>query len=292
MSVIPTNTQPIEAARNLARSHELLGRSLNRLSSGSSILRPSDDSARLASSEKLGAQNRRAHAAAVNVQNVVSMVQAGDGFMRGMEKMLSRMSELAILTRDTTKNVNDVALYRGEFRALQDQLRATVGGDASEIGGEPVSEPLGAFNGIAVFGRRAERLTVAIGPAAGEEMTIPETNLRSGRMQELIQQDATGHYLVSADQPTAIETVAAAIEQMSDARAALGAVQSRLEVAGRALEVESENLAAAISRIRDVDVADESTRYAQFNILVQSGTAMLVQANQAPQSVLKLLQPA
>ena len=97
MSVINTNIQAIAAARNLNRSQEMLGRSLNRLSSGSKIVNPSDDAAGLAVSEKLGAQNRRVKAAVNNVQNAVSYVQTADGFMSGMTKILSRMSEIAIL---------------------------------------------------------------------------------------------------------------------------------------------------------------------------------------------------
>src|SRR3954447_21234099 len=149
MSVINTNVQAIAAARNLNRSQEMLGRSLNRLSSGSKIVNPSDDAAGLAVSEKLDAQNKRVRAATTNVQNAVSYVQTTDGFMSGMTKILSRMSELAILAKDVTKNSTDVALYQKEFSALQDQLRDTIGGTTSEIGGTSnVSTPLGAFNGI------------------------------------------------------------------------------------------------------------------------------------------------
>src|SRR3954464_15587347 len=152
MSVINTNIQAIAAARNLNASQEMLGRSLNRLSSGSKIVNPSDDAAGLAVSEKLDAQNIRVKAASTNVQNAVSYVQTSDGFMGGMTKILSRMSELAILAKDVTKNSSDVALYGKEFSALQDQLRQTIGGTAAQIGGSGVSTPLGQFNGITLFG--------------------------------------------------------------------------------------------------------------------------------------------
>ena len=290
MSVINTNIQAMVAARNLNSSQEMLGRSLTRLSSGSKIVNPSDDAAGLAVSEKLDAQSRRVKAAGTNVQNAVSYVQTADGFMSGMTKILSRMSELAILAKDVTKNTTDVALYQKEFGALQDQLRATVGGTTAEIGGTAdIDTPLGAFNGITLFGS-GSGLTVTIGQAVGQEMTIPASDLRDGDMLEIINQDSAGAYTLLSTDAGAIGKITDAIQDIATERASLGASQSRLELASTTLQVENENLSSAISHIRDVDVAEESTQYAKFNILVQSGTAMLAQANQSPQSVLKLLQ--
>lgn len=291
MSVINTNIQAIAGARNLNHSQEMLGRSLTRLSSGSKIVNPSDDAAGLAVSEKMDAQGRRVRAATTNVQNAISYVQTADGFMSGMTKILSRMSELAILAKDVTKNSTDVALYQNEFSALQEQLRATIGGTTAEIGGTAdVDTPLGAFNGISLFGSSATGLSVTIGQAVGQEMTIGDSDLRSGGMLDIIEQDAAGAYLLASGDTDAIQKITDAIQHVAQERATLGAAQSRLELATTTLQIEFENLSSAISRIRDVDVAEESTQYAKYNILVQSGTAMLAQANQTPQTVLKLLQ--
>jgi flagellin len=291
MSVINTNIQAIAAARNLNASQEMLGRSLTRLSSGSKIVNPSDDAAGLAVSEKLDAQGRRVKAATTNVQNAVSFVQTADGFMGGMTKILSRMSELAILAKDVTKNSTDVALYQQEFTALQDQLRATIGGTTAEIGGTAdIDAPLGAFNGITLFGANASGLTVTIGQAVGQDMTIAESNLRQDDMLGIIGQDGSGAYSLSVTDSNAIADITGAIQQVATERSTLGAAQSRLELAATTLQVEGENLGAAISRIRDVDVAEESTQFAKYNILVQSGTAMLAQANKTPEAVLRLLQ--
>ena len=291
MSVINTNIQAIAGARNLNHSQEMLGRSITRLSSGSKIVNPSDDAAGLAVSEKLDAQGKRVKAATTNVQNAVSYVQTADGFMSGMTKILSRMSELGILAKDVTKTSSDVDLYQQEFTALQDQLRATIGGDTTEIGGTTgVTTPLGAFNGITLFGANATGLSVTIGQAVGQDMTINESNLRSGAMLEIINQDGAGAYTLLSSDSDAIQKITDSIQHVASERATLGAAQSRLELAATTLQVEYENLSSAISRIRDVDVAEESTQYAKYNILVQSGTAMLAQANQTPQSVLKLLQ--
>lgn len=290
MSVINTNIQAIAGARNLNHSQEMLGRSLTRLSSGSKIVNPSDDAAGLAVSEKLDAQGRRVKAATTNVQNAISYIQTADGFMSGMTKILSRMSELAILAKDVTKNDTDIDLYQQEFTALQEQLRATIGGTTGQIGGTAdVDTPLGAFNGITLFGS-SNGLTVTIGQAVGQDMTIAASDLRSGGMLEIIQEDSSGAYTLSSTDPDAIQKITDAIQHVAQQRASLGAAQSRLELASTTLQVEYENLSSAISRIRDVDVAEESTQYAKYNILVQSGTAMLAQANQTPNTVLKLLQ--
>jgi flagellin len=301
MSVINTNIQAIAAARNLNKSQEMLGRSLNRLSSGSKIVNPSDDAAGLAVSEKLDAQNMRVRAATTNVQNAISYTQSADGFMSGMTKILARMSELALLAKDVTKNPTDVALYQKEFSALQDQLRQTIGGTSGQIGGTADitsaagAPPLGQFNGITIFGDDTSSdgsgsgLSVTVGQAVGQAMTIPQINLRDGFMGAIIGQDSSGGYSLSLSSTNVVSALTNGIQDVATERASLGASQSRLELASSSLQVEYENLSSAISRIRDVDVAEESTQFARFNILVQSGTAMLAQANQTPNSVLKLL---
>jgi flagellin len=291
MSVINTNVQATASARTLNRSQEMLGRSLNRLSSGSKIVNPSDDAAGLAVSEKLDAQNRRVRAASTNVQNAVSLTQVTDGFMASMGRVLGRMSELAILAHDVTKSPEDVATYGQEFAALQHQLRSTIGGTTSEIGGSAdIDTPLGMFNGNTLFAPNATGTTIAIGQAVGQEINIPETNLRTGSMLDIINQDSGGAFTLDVNDPSTVDTINTAIGEVAGQRSVVGAAQSRLEMAGTTLQMESENLIAAVSRIRDVDVAEESTSLARYNILVQSGTAMLAQANLTPQSVLKLLQ--
>lgn len=292
MSVINTNMQAIIGARNLNNSQEMLGKSLNRLSSGSKIVDPSDDAAGLAVSEKLNAQNRRVRAAQVNVQNAISYVQTADGFMGGMTKILARMSELGILAKDVTKNTSDIDLYQQEFIELQRQLRDTIGGTSTTVGGTGVTAPLGTFNGIQLFGSATGGgYQITIGEAVGQTMTIHENNLQTGSMLNIIQQDSSGNFTISLTSTSVnvIDEVSKAIQQVATERATLGAAQSRLSLATSTLDVEYENLSAAVSRIQDVDVAQETTQLARYNILTQSGTAMLAQANQMPSSVLKLL---
>ena len=261
----------------------MLNKALNRLSSGSKIVQPSDDAAGLAVSEKMYAQNRRLNAANTNVQNAKSYIQTADGFMSSMSKVLARMSELAMMAKDVTKNPSDIALYQTEFVALQQQLRDTVGGGS-------VTSPLGTFNGIVLFGPNSAGLSVTIGEAAGQTMTIAENNLQDGDMAAILAQGSPPAYDISVTSAAVADLVIAAIEDVATERATLGASESRLDVASVTLAIEAQNIEAAISRIRDVDVAVESTQLAKHNILVQSGTAMLAQANQLPQSVLRLLQ--
>ena len=280
---INTNPAATAASRNLNRSQEMLNKSLNRLSSGSKIVLPSDDAAGLAVSEKLQAQNRRLDAAATNVQNAMSYIQTADGFMSSMSKVLTRMSELSMMAKDVTKNAGDIALYQQEFQALQQQLSDTIGGGA-------LATPLGTFNGITLFGPNAAGLSVTIGEGASQTMAIAQTNLQDGAMNAILAQSSPPAFDVSVTTANIATLVVNAIQDIATERAILGASQSRLDVASTTLSIESQNLEAAISRIRDVDVATESTQFAKNNILVQSGTAMLAQANQLPQSVLKLLQ--
>jgi len=279
---INTNPAASAAALHLTRSQDMLSKSLNKLSSGSRIVQPSDDAAGLAVSEKFEAQGRRIQAALTNVQNAVSYVQTADGFMSGMSKVLARMSELSVLAKDVTKNTEDVALYQKEFLALQQQLRDTVGGGS-------VVSPLGTFNSVPLFAPNVTGLTVTIGEAAGQTLTISETNLQDGPLGILLAQTGTS-FNIEVTNPSISSMVTDAIQDVASERASLGAVQSRLELAVNTLQVQGQILEAATSRIRDVDVALESTIFAKNNILVQSGTAMLAQANQLPNTVLKLLQ--
>lgn len=283
------NTQTLQDARTLGRTGELLGRSIARLSSGNRIVSASDDPAGVALGEKLSAQNLRIHAASTNVQNAVSFVQSVDGFLNGMGTALDRMSELAILAKDPMKNASDIALYQGEFRQLQAQLRTTIGGATADIGGTySITKPLGTFNGKPLFGTTTG-IVVATGQASTQRLTIPETNLRDGSMRDIIFQDGAGVFTLSVTDPTAVQKLVAASGEVAEERSTLGAIGSRLEFAGSALVAEGESLVKTVSGISDVDVATESTRLAKYNLLNQSGVAMLAQANQSPRSVLRML---
>jgi flagellin len=254
--VINTNYAATVASNNLAASNSMLQRSLNRLSSGSKIVNPSDDAGGLAVSMKLSAAARRSGAAANNISNAVSFLQTQDGVLKVTGKILDRMSELATLYADGTKDSNDKADYSAEFTQLKTEL--------DNLSAEQ-------FNGNSLMSTGFAVYTTESGDT-GSSITISDVTFdRSG----LTISDLDG----IKDQIVALGTD----------RANNGAVQSTLGFAAEVLSVNKANLEAASSRITDVDVAEESTQLARWNVLVQSGTAMLAQANQSAQSVMKLL---
>jgi flagellin len=270
--VINTNISAETAAANLQSSQAMLSKSLARLSSGSKITDPSDDAAGMAVSTRLDSQVNRINAAKSNVGNAISFTQTQDGFLQKVGKALDRMSELAISAQDVTKTDADRSLYNKEFQTLSAYIDNIATKD---------------FNGISLFSTTTMNVTTdgdgGTFAMAGFDLTgIAYSNATSADISTI---GAAGTGAVGA-----LTFVKAAITQLSTDRATIGAYQARLTYTSDQLEISSENLTSASSRIKDVDVAEESTRYAKANVLVQSGTAMLAQANQQPQTVLKLLQ--
>jgi flagellin len=267
--VINTNLQAQNASTLLMHSSNKLSQSLARLSSGSKITSPADDSAGLAVSMKLNAQLARIDAASNNVGNAISFSQTQDGYIAKVNDAFSRMSELAVLAQDVTKTTADRALYQQEFHALG----AYIGNVATKD-----------FNGVSLFD--GAQLNVTTDSEANTfGMKGIDLSAASGTYATAIADDITS---VTGAQ-TALTDVKAAISQLASDRANIGSNEESLTYYNDQLASLKNNLSAANSRITDVDVAQESTNYAKYNILVQSGTAMLSQANSLPQSVLKLL---
>lgn len=284
------NVQNFSDARKLGNINSLLGDSISRLSSGTKISKPSEDPSGVGKVAKLTAQDKRAQAALINVQNASSRVQMATGVLSGVYSILTRMAELSSYATDVTKNPDDIATYEAEFTQLQQELRLTIGGSSAEIGGQPVDDPKGMFNGNVLFGENPSGITIASGSQAGVTLSIPETNLRTGALSDLFRQDASGNFLVSISDADISTRISDSISEVANTRSVLAGVSSRLDLAAGRLTVESENIGAAVSRIEDTDVATESTRLTKLNILLESGTAMLTQANQTSSTVLKLLQ--
>ena len=266
--VINTNISAQSAASNLQTSQSMLSRSLARLSSGSKIVSPADDAAGLAVSMRLDAQIQRLNAANSNVGNAISFTQTQDGYLKKIAKALDRMSELSILAQDVTKSDADRSLYNSEFQQLYAYFTSASSKD---------------FNGVSLFSTTPLDVTI---DSEGGTFTMNGIDLGAAAYVSLATSDVT----TTATAIMALTNVKAAITQLATDRATIGAYQSRMNLTSEQLTVSKENLSAASSRIQDVDVAEETTQYARYNILVQSGTAMLAQANQLPQSVLRLLQ--
>ena len=270
--VINTNYSATIASNNLAASNSSLQKSLNRLSSGSKIVTPSDDAGGLAVSMKLSAAAKRQGAVATNVGNAVSFLQTQDGALKVSAKVLDRMSELKTLYVDRTKNSSDLANYDSEFKALQSQLTAIT------------SEK---FNGVTLFSTASGGLSVAV---TDDHSTSSAVTLTHRNLADTTAGTGTPTATsVSSLSGITLTNITDAIQNVATMRAANGAEQSRLGFATELLTANKANLEAANSRIVDVDVAEESTQLARWNILVQSGTAMLSQANQSAQTALKLI---
>jgi flagellin len=268
--VINTNYAATTASNNLAASNGMLQRSLNRLSSGSKIVNPSDDAGGLAVSMKLSAAARRQGAVATNIGNAVSLLQTQDGALKVSAKVMERIGELKTLYNDATKSSTDKANYDAEFVTLQAQLRA----NANET-----------FNGVSLFGTAS--LSVAVVEDGATSVSVASRDLTS---------TSTGVGVISStsvtslgDSSVTLSAISTAIQNLATMRANNGAEQSRFGFASELVTVNKANLEAASSRITDVDVASESTQLARWNILVQSGTAMLAQANQSAQGALRLI---
>ena len=288
MSVaINTNSAATSAAYNLSNTNVNLQRSLNRLSSGSRITSSADDAGGLAVSMKMSASIRRTDATLANVNNSLSFLQTQDGVLKTADKILNRMSELATLAQDVTKSTNDLSLYNTELTQLKGQLNLML--DEKFNGIDLFSEGASSSSDTATISQTST-LTVVTSHDGNQEVGITQvdlnqivfdiTNTGSGSNMDISSttgaQDAVGY-------------IQDAIQDLATLRANNGAEQSRLTFAGDMLAVNKTNLEAANSRIIDVDVADESTKLARYNILQQAGTAMLAQANQSTQSILRLI---
>jgi flagellin len=261
--VINTNISAQTGARLLADSTNALNKSLARLSSGLKIVSPEDDAAGLAVSSRFDAQINRVNAVNTNVSNAISFSQTQDGYLKKIAKALDRMSELSVMAQDVTKSAADIALYQTEFAA-----------QGAFINDLATKE----FNGIGLLDATDRDVVVD-----SEGATFTMTGV-DGSAYDLTAEDLT------SDAAGAQTAVVDMIDTVATDRATVGASISVLGSYNEQLAVLKDNLSAANSRIKDVDVAEESTNFARNNILVQAGTAMLAQANATPQSALRLLQ--
>jgi flagellin len=266
--VINTNISAQSSATQLSQSSNMLSKSLARLSSGSKITSPADDSAGLAVSMKLNAQMARVDAANNNIGNSISFNQTQDGYLQKISDALSRMSELSVLSQDVTKSSSDRALYNQEFTTLGTYINDVATKD---------------FNGVSLFNGTSLSVTTD-----SDANTFATTGVNLGSASYTTATASTIDTVANAS--TALTNVKTAITQLATDRAYIGSNIESLTYYSDQLGTLKNNLSAANSRITDVDVAAESTRYARYNILVQTGTAMLAQANALPQSALRLLQ--
>lgn len=275
---IQHNIAAMNSYRNLTNNNSALSKNLEKLSSGYRINRAGDDAAGLAISEKMRAQITGLEAAQKNANDAISLVQTAEGALTEVHSMLNRMVELSIQSANGTyDNAVDRANIQKEIRDLNAEI-------------DRISKATN-FNGINLldgsYGAGTTSGTLQIGDTSDSfnqlKVTISATNTTSLGINSIDLSTQTG---ASA----AVTRIKAAINMVSSIRGTLGATQNRLEHTINNLSVQTENITAAESRIRDVDMADEMMAYTKNNILVQASQAMLAQANMVPQGVLQLLQ--
>ena len=260
---IQNNVEAFNAHRNLSGASDKAAKAMERLSSGYRINRGADDAAGLAISEKLRSQIRGLAQSQRNAQDGVSLVQTAEGSLTEVHSMLQRVRELAVQYQNGTLATEDKSAIQGEVNQLT--------GEINRIG------ELAAFNGIKLLNGDNATVTFQVGANEADEIGVTTFDVTTSI--------PTQYNLASVT----LGAIDADIQDVSTARANFGAVQNRLEYAMNNLATYQENLVASESRIRDVDMAQEMVNFSKLQILQQAGTAMLAQANQAPQGVLSLL---
>jgi flagellin len=264
MSVrINTNIEALNAQRNIGVTANAFAKSVEKLSSGLRINRASDDAAGLGISETLRSQVNGLNQAVRNAQDGISLIQTGEGALNEVHSMLQRIRELAVQYANGTNDTNAQDSIVAEAKALQDTIAAI--GTNTKFNGMGLLDGTGGAKNDGVF-------VLQVGADATETQTITTKALDT-----------------SAAKVTDLSTIDAVIADVSTQRAAFGAAQNALEHTVASLGVASENMSAAESRIRDLDVASEMVNFTKTQILQQAGTAILAQANSAPQNILTLL---
>ena len=247
-----------------------MGKSIEKLSSGMKINRAGDDAAGLYISEKMRGQIRGLSMASKNAQDGISLIQTAEGALDEVHSMLQRMRELAVQAANDTNVSEDRTALQAEIDQLASEITAI--SSRSEFNTQTLLD--GSFSGkifhIGANDGQSISLTISAMDASALGVASLDLETQSG-----------------AD--TAIASVDTALSTVSSQRAALGAVQNRLEHTIKNLDNSAENLQAAESRIRDTDMAKEMSSFTKSNILAQASQAMLAQANQLPQQVLQLL---
>jgi flagellin len=269
---INTNIAALNAYRNLSGTQNAMSTSLERLSSGLRINRAADDAAGLAISETLRSQANGLNQATANAQDGISLIQTAEGGLNESHSILQRMRQLTVQAGNDTNDVNARTAIASEIGQLASELDRISGGTQ--------------FNGQQLLDGSAASLSFQVGANSGDVMSV--TALATSADSATLGVDALD-VSTAAAVTTSLTALDAAISTVSTERATLGAVQNRLQHTVNSLSVAAENATAAESRIRDTDMAKEMTTFTKSQILSQAGVAMLAQANQAPQSVLKLL---
>ena len=262
------NIASLTAQRHLNRSTFELSRSLERLSSGLRINRAADDAAGLAISQKMRAQIAGYEQASRNVSAAITLIQTAEGGMNQISNILTRLQELATEAADDTLTNDDRKTLDGEAQQLLDEIDRIAGSTKFNT-----KVLLTGFTGTFQVGfEKDDVISISISSVQTDQLGVSGIDLLS-----------------TTNAQNALDSISSAITSLNSSMAGIGAFQNRLEYAAANLATILENTQAAESTIRDVDFAAEMANFTRYNILVQSGTAMLAQANLLPQVVLNLI---
>ena len=282
---INTNIEAFNGHRNLSITSGRIAKSMEKLSSGFRINRAGDDAAGLGISERMRSQIRGVAQAQRNAQDGISLVQTAEGAMTELHSILHRVRELAVQYQNGTNGPEARMAITTEVAQLNAEMQRMVNG--------------ANFNGVQLL-NAGTAITLQVGPnqTATDTVSVTFPNLvtmTAASGNDLWGAAPNGMFAnfdlgTTASMANVLQDVDDFVNNISNARAQMGAVQNRLEYTVNALGIYQENLMAAESRIRDVDMAQEMTNFTKLQILQQSGTAMLAQANQSSASVLSLLQ--
>ncbi|WP_139904164.1 flagellin Hag [Clostridium thermarum] len=306
--IINHNLNAMNAHRNMSANNVSSGKAMEKLSSGLRINRAGDDAAGLAISEKMRGQIRGLNQASRNSQDAISMIQTAEGALNETHSILQRMRELAVQAGNDTNESTDREEIQKEINQLtseinrianttefnnQKLLNATAGSTTSASGTNPAKS---SFT-MQVGANENQTMTLEFVDMSSEALGIASTSGTTGFTSTNTVTDGTNNTVnakaldvsSASSAGNAISVIQTAINKVSAERSKLGAYQNRLEHTINNLSTASENMTAAESRIRDVDMAKEMMNFSKNNILSQAAQAMLAQANQQPQGVLQLL---
>ncbi|ABK60652.1 flagellin [Clostridium novyi] len=268
--IINHNLNAMNAHRMMGQNITGAGKAMEKLSSGLRINRAGDDAAGLAISEKMRGQIRGLNQASRNAQDGISLIQTAEGALNETHAILQRMRELAVQTSNDTNTTADRINVQKEVTQLQSEL-TRISTDTE-------------FNTKKLLNGSAKGVTFQVGANQGQTIAVDISEMSASALKVNDVSLSSG-----AKSQEAITKINDAINTVSGERATLGSIQNRLEHTINSDNNAAENLQAAESRVRDVDMAKEMMEFSKKNILQQAAQAMLAQANQQPQGVLQLL---
>ncbi|WAR45417.1 flagellin N-terminal helical domain-containing protein [Methylomonas rapida] len=279
--VINTNIASINSQRMLSKTNDTLQTSMERLSSGLRVNSAKDDAAGLAIADRMTSQIRGMTVAMRNANDGISMAQTAESGMGNITETLQRMRDLAVQSANRAAiSGDDANKLQTEFKQLQEEISRII--KNTEFNGKKI---LAGSMKSAVF-------QVGANTASDNQIKITVSNLTSaaGLKSTLMVSTAIGSAAGASGARKAVDAIDAAIKTIDTFRSTLGAIQNRFTTTIANLQSSMENQSAARSRIMDADFAAETAQLSRAQILQQAGTAMLAQANQSTQGVLKLLQ--